>query len=88
MRLLAFAAAAATALSLTACGSSSSKTYDIAPIFPLSSDKCAKYDGNKEGDSITGHCWVTKEQCENAAQDWHNSMQQGGVTDAVEFSCN
>jgi hypothetical protein len=88
VRLLAFLAAATTVLSLAACGQSDDKTYDIAPVFPLSSDKCARYDGETEGTGITAHCWVTKEQCEKAAQDWHQSMQQSGVTDAVEFSCN
>lgn len=79
--------AAAATLLLSACGSGGSKDYDIAPVFPLSSDKCDRYDGDSEGEGISSHCWVTLEQCEHAVADWRASMQQSGVTDAVQFSC-
>lgn len=79
-----------TMLGASAClggGSGSSKTYDISPIFPLSPDKCAKYDGDAEGSGIDARCWVTKDECEKAASDWRQAMQSGGVTDAIQFSC-
>lgn len=87
-RCAAFFAAAITVMALSSCTQGGSKDYDIAPIFPLSSDKCARYDGTAEGSGFGAHCWVTKEKCEQAAQDWRQSMQQGGVTDAVDFTCN
>jgi hypothetical protein len=87
-RLVAFFATATTVLALSACGQSDSKTYDISPVFPLSSDKCARYDGKTEGAGITAHCWVTKAKCEQAVEDWRQAMGQGGVTDAVQFSCD
>lgn len=87
-RVVAFFAAAVTVLALSACSQGGSKDYDIAPLFPLTADKCAKYDGNAEGSGFAAHCWVTKEECEQATQDWRTSMQQGGVTDATEFTCN
>jgi hypothetical protein len=31
---------------------------------------------------------VTKSECEKAAADWRNAMRNGGVGDAIEFSCN
>ena len=87
-RSVAFFAAATTMLALCACGQSDSKTYDISPIFPLSSNKCARYDGKTEGSGITTKCWVTKAKCEQAVQDWRQAMQQGGVTDAIQFRCD
>lgn len=87
-RLIAVFAATITVLALSACNNKDSKTYDISPIFPLSSDKCAKYDGKVDGQGITSHCYVTKAKCEQAAADWRQAMQQGGVTDAIQFSCN
>jgi hypothetical protein len=86
-RLFAFFAAAVTVVALSACGQSDSKTYDISPIFPLSSDKCARYDGKTEGTGITAHCWVTKDKCVQAVTDWRQAMRQSGVTDAIQFSC-
>jgi hypothetical protein len=86
-RLIATFAVAITVLAVSACGQSDSKKYDIAPIFPLSSDKCAKYDGKAQGGGFSAHCWVTKTECERAASDWRQAMQQSGVSDAIEFSC-
>jgi len=88
MRWVAAFAVAATALTASGCGGGDSKTYDISPIFPLSSNKCANYDGRTEGSGLMAHCWVTKEKCEQAASDWKQAMQQGGVTDAIQFSCD
>jgi hypothetical protein len=87
-RLIAVVAATTLVLAASACGGSDSRNYDIAPIFPLTSNKCAKYDGKAEGSGFTAHCWVTKAQCEQAAQDWRQAMRQGGVTDAIEFRCD
>ena len=86
-RVVAFFAAASIAVVLTGCGGSSAKTYDISPIFPLSSDKCAKYGGDQKGAGITGTCMVTKAECEQAAADWRNAMETSGVNNAIEFSC-
>ena len=86
-RVLAVCAVATTVLALSACGHKNAKTYDIAPIFPLSSDKCQKYDGKTEGSGIAARCWVTKSECEQAASDWRQAMRTGGVTDAIEFKC-
>ena len=88
MRLIAVFAAATIVLALSACGGTDSKKYDIGPIFPLSSDKCSKYSGETEGTGITAHCWVTKSECEQAVSDWKQAMQQGGVTDAMQFRCD
>jgi hypothetical protein len=86
--VIAVLTAAATMLAASGCGSGDSKTYDISPIFPLSSDKCAKYDGRTEGTGIAARCWVTKAKCEQAASDWRRAMQSGGISDAIEFSCS
>ena len=75
------------ALGLTACAHKDSRAYDIGPVFPLSSGKCAKYDGQADGSGFGAHCWVTKANCERAASDWRNAMTQSGVTDAIEFRC-
>jgi hypothetical protein len=87
-RLMAVVATASVVLAASACGAGDSRNYDIAPIFPLTSNKCSKYDGKVEGSGFTAHCWVTKAECERAAQDWRQAMRQGGVTDAIEFSCD
>jgi hypothetical protein len=86
-RILAFFAAASVAVALTGCGGAEAKTYDISPIFPLSSGKCAKYDGDEEGSGITATCMVTKAECEKAATEWKAAMQTGDVNEAIEFSC-
>ena len=87
-RPLAFLAASAVVVALAACGGTEAKTYDISPIFPLSSGKCAKYGGDEEGSGPTATCKVTKAECERAAADWKTAMETGGVNDAVEFSCH
>jgi hypothetical protein len=85
-RTLAFFAATSMAAALAGCGADA-KGYDISPIFPLSSDKCARYDGHQEGSGIAAKCMVTKAECETAAADWRKAMESGGVKDAIEFSC-
>lgn len=87
-RLIVAVVAITTVTALSACGVVNAKTFDIAPIFPLSPDKCAKYGGNAQGSGFNSHCWVTQTECKQAATDWRMSMQQHGVTDAIEFSCN
>lgn len=80
--------AAIVASCLAGCGGGKARTYDISPIFPLSPDKCAKYDGVQSGTGLAAKCMVTKAECEKAAADWRAAMQQSGVNDAIEFSCN
>lgn len=86
-RLIGISVAGAATLALTGCGSGDSKPYDIAPIFPLTSDKCAKYNGDAEGTGFTSHCWVSKDDCERAVEDWRQAMQESAVTDAILFRC-
>jgi hypothetical protein len=86
-RFFVFVATASTVAGLSGCGGGSSKAYDISPIFPLTSGKCAHYGGHEEGSGVTAKCFVTKAECETAAIDWRNAMQNGGVNDAIEFSC-
>lgn len=87
-RLFAFFAVVSMAAAVSGCGTSA-KAYDIAPIFPLSTGKCARYAGHEEGSGITAKCMVTKAECEKAATDWKRAMQTGGVgNEAIEFSCN
>ncbi|MDR0593402.1 MAG: hypothetical protein LBG60_09170 [Bifidobacteriaceae bacterium] len=81
-----FAAAAVSvvmASALVGCGED--KKYDIGPIFPLTADKCEKYNGEKEGEGLTESCWVGKEDCERAAADWAEAMEN--VPDAIVFTC-
>jgi hypothetical protein len=85
-RLFAFFAAGSMVVAMTACGGGG-KTYDISPIFPLSSGKCAKYNGEQEGSGLSETCMVSKDDCERAAADWEETMQSGAVTEAIEFSC-
>ncbi|MDQ1743351.1 MAG: hypothetical protein QOE23_1690 [Pseudonocardiales bacterium] len=80
-------AMATTLVALTACSTGERKSYDIAPIFPLTAGKCAKYDGKSEGTGFASHCWVTKANCQQAAADWRQMMREGGVTDAILFRC-
>jgi uncharacterized lipoprotein YehR (DUF1307 family) len=87
-KLHAFIAAASMSVALGGCADSNAKKYDISPIFPLSSDKCAKYDGDQEGSGITATCMVSKAECEKAAADWRNVMASRGINDAIQFSCN
>ena len=85
---MALLVAVAASMTLTACGQGDSKTYDISPIFPLSADKCVKYDGKTEGSGFGARCWVSKSKCEQAVQDWRQAMREGGVSDAIQFTCN
>jgi hypothetical protein len=78
-------AVTATDLAISACGTHGDKTYDISPLFPLSANKCVKYDGTVEGTGIAARCWVTKSQCNKAASDWRQAMRN--VPNAIEFSC-
>lgn len=71
-------------LGATACGPDQ-KTYDIGPLFPLSAGKCAKYHGEAQGSEPGASCYVTKQECENAAHDWDVTMSN--VPDALRFSC-
>ena len=87
-KLSAFLAAASLVVAIGACGGSGKNLVNISPIFPFSSGKCAKYGGSEQGSGITATCMVTKSECEQAAADWRGAMQQGGVNDAIEFSCN
>ena len=59
-RAVTYAMVLAIALAFCACGTSDAKTYDISPIFPLSTNKCATYEGTVQGSGLTAHCWVTK----------------------------
>lgn len=85
MRTTSLLVTVVVALAVSACGAADDKTYDISPVFPLSANKCEKYDGRVEGSGISARCWVTKSECERAASDWRQAMQN--VPDAVEFSC-
>jgi hypothetical protein len=87
-KLIAFFVAATMAVALSGCGGANAKAYDISPIFPLSSGKCAQYGGDQQGSGVSATCMVTKAECEKAAADWRRAMENGGVNDAVEFSCN
>lgn len=77
-------AAAAFVVPLSGCGGSA-KDYDIGPIFPLTSGKCAKYHGDEKGSGIMASCMVTKSECEKAVADWRAAMVN--VSDAIEFRC-
>lgn len=85
-RVFAFLATVAMAAAVAGCGSEK-KTYDIAPIFPASTDKCARYGGDQKGEGFQATCLVSKSECEKAAADWRNSMQKRGIDDATQFSC-
>lgn len=78
---------ASLVIGLAGCGGNA-KTYDIGPIFPLSPDKCAKYDGDESGQGVIKRCMVTKEMCEKAAADWKAEMASGYVNDAIQFTCD
>lgn len=88
VRLGAPLAAASLILSVAGCSSADEKGYDISPIFPLSADKCAEYNGDESGEGFGTTCMVTKADCERAAADWRAAMAEGGVTDAIQFSCD
>jgi hypothetical protein len=86
-RVFAFFATASMTAALSGCGGGGAQAYDISPIFPLSSGKCARYGGHEEGSGVTAKCMVTKAECEKAAADWRSAMQNGGVNEAIEFTC-
>lgn len=86
-RSIMLTAAVAVAAAVGGCGSEAKK-YDIAPVFPLSADKCARYDGDESGSGFGARCMVTKSQCEKAASDWRDSMKAGHVNDAINFRCD
>ncbi len=78
----------AAAITGLGCSSADAKEYDISPIFPLSADKCAKYNGEESGEGLGATCMVTKADCERAVADWEAAMREGGVNDAMQFSCD
>ena len=82
----AFLTAAVMAAGMSGC-SEDEKAYDISPIFPLSADKCEKYNGEESGEGFGSSCLVTKSDCERAAEDWRVAMRESGVNDAMQFSC-
>ncbi len=79
--------AALMMLTFAACSNADEKKYDIAPIFPLSSNKCEKYNGETEGTGPTVHCWVALADCKRAAADWAAAMKESGVDNAILFRC-
>ena len=78
---------ALTLTAATGCSSQDEKGYDISPIFPLSADKCARYNGEESGEGFGATCMVTKADCERAAADWAQSMRESGVS-SIQFSCD
>lgn len=52
-RVFAFLAAASVTVAVSGCGGGGAEAYDISPIFPLSSGKCAHYGGHEEGSGVT-----------------------------------
>jgi hypothetical protein len=87
MKIYSLVAAASMVLALAGCAGSDSAKYDISPIVPLSSDKCARYGGDQKGTGVTASCMVDKAGCEKAAADWRNAMASRGIADAILFSC-
>ncbi len=67
--------------------SDNDKSYDISPVFPLSQDKCQKYNGVQSGTFPNATCMVSKGDCERAASDWNAVMSTRGIRDAVRFTC-
>jgi hypothetical protein len=88
MRIAALFVAAAVTIVVSGCTNTEEKRYDISPIFPLSADKCAKYNGDETGEGPNATCMVTKSECERAAEDWRQAMHEGGVSDAIQFRCD
>lgn len=74
-------ASVALMLGASGCNSAGGATYDIAPVFPLSANKCEKYNGKKDG----RHCWVNLDDCKRAAADWAESTKN--VSGAIKFKC-
>jgi hypothetical protein len=82
------AAAVMLTIGATSCSDENARQYDISPIFPLTSDKCAQYNGEESGEGLSATCMVTKADCERAAADWRQAMSDGGVTDGILFTCD
>lgn len=87
-RITALLVTAIAAFAVVGCSSTDDKQYDIAPIFPLSEDKCETYNGDESGEGFNASCMVTKADCERAVADWERAMREGGVGDAIQFSCD
>lgn len=73
-------------IAIGGCSSGDERQFDISPIFPLSADKCASYNGEESGEGFSATCMVTKSDCERAAADWREAMR--GVPDAILFTCD
>lgn len=86
-RICGFLATVVLVVVVAACGGGSNKSYDIGE-FTFSAEKCAEYGGTYDEESITESCMVTRDECERAAGEWNASMQEGGVNDAIDFSCD
>jgi hypothetical protein len=86
-RTAALFVAATTVFAISGCGAEP-KSYDIGPIFPASADKCARYHGDAKGEGFTATCMVTQAECKKAAADWRDAMRNGGVNDAIQFTCD
>lgn len=78
--------AAALLTAAAGCGAGHSAKYDIGPIFPLSKDKCAKYNGKESGAGFSKQCLVGATDCKRAAADWLQATKN--LPDAIRFSCN
>src|SRR4051794_17253058 len=63
-------------VALAGCSNGSEKQFDISPIFPLSSGKCAKYNGKQSGEGFNSTCMVSQSDCARAAEDWRQAMQK------------
>ena len=72
-------------MAATACGSGGSGTYDIGPIFPLTKNKCAKYNGKESGSGLSSQCLVGAADCKRAAADWLEATRN--LPDAIRFTC-
>lgn len=89
VRLAGVLLAVVVTVMVSGCSGVDGKRYDISPIFPLSADKCERYNGDESGEGpLNSTCMVTKADCERAAKDWNDSMRESGVNDAVQFSCD
>jgi len=87
-QITALLAAIILAITVSGCVVADAKEYDISPIFPLSADKCERYNGEEVGEGPRPSCFVTKADCERAASDWNQSMAESGVRDAIRFTCD
>lgn len=86
-QLASWAVAAVLAVAISAgCSGGDEKKYDISPIFPLTADKCAQYNGEESGEGVGSTCMVSKKDCERAVEDWRKAMSR--VDDAMQFTCD